>query len=137
MRPDSTTAPVAPTSFNYWYVDGAFFRATKAIVRLEAGLLISSNAQTGEELFRYAITPDIKLIRPLGGGSVGIKRINNQEIKSWLPSKDIRKYSFYFYNPMWMLLSYIVSWYGSSTAKQFMDACYQAARAPQPPVAGL
>ncbi len=110
-----------PLQYPFWYIQGkTVFGAKQGVAHLFPGWLIVTDFFTGQEVYRYSLHPDMKLIQQFG--YVRIMFLNGQK-KSLMD----RQYMFYFYNPSFALLSYLFIFKGAKMAKSFAANCRQAA----------
>jgi hypothetical protein len=131
IQQSAYTAAVTPVPQNHgqftcWYAPGATnLNAIKITITLYVGWLVATDANTGTEVFRYTLTPDIRIKRYAFTNEVFIKYLNGQ--KHSVFSKSNRQYLFYFSNPRNRLISLWAVYFGGDKAKAFVQACRQAA----------
>lgn len=123
--PPSAPQPAIRQAVQYpfWYIPGVtIFSAKKGVATVLPGLIIVTNATTQQEVYRYAIGPDIQLSQSYG--NVKFKFINGQRIGLGLKG---RKYEFYFNSPIRVYFLFFLIFRNSQIAKNFVASCKQAA----------
>jgi hypothetical protein len=131
-QPVSTTQPPQPPTsatavpiaqYPCYYLKGiTVFGARKGVVSLYPGLLVMTNAASGQEVFRYPLSRDLRMRNAYG--KARIRYVNGHQHKMLDP-----QYSFYFYNPVLIGLSYVFMFLAMPKARRFINSCLQAAAA--------
>jgi len=113
--------PVQPSRFPFWYLSGfSVLSAKKGVALVSPGRLTVSDLKSGQELYSFNLTPDLKMSRFMGYAR--ITYLNGQR-KSVFKRQSV----FYFYNPVIYPFFYYVAFLGRAKAKDFVAQCKQAA----------
>lgn len=98
------------------------FSAVASVATLYPGWLIITNQQTGQELMRFQLAPDLTVRNILGCASITF--LAGQKISAFDSTK-----LFYFYNPRYNFLSYLFGLFAMGKASKFIADCKKAAGA--------
>ena len=91
----------------------SLFSYKKSILSLYPGWLIVTDIKTSAEINRIQLTPDMEIKGLVG--QAGITYLNGRKVGAFE-----KGYSFLFYNPAFILLSYLLMFIGTSKSKAFV-----------------